>query len=149
MAPAPHILIIEARFYDEIADDLLKGAKAVLTAAKAKFDVITVPGILELPAAALMGMTPERKSGQRYDGFIVLGCAVKGETDHYEYVCAESMSGITRVSLDLKAPAGNGILTCPTWELAQNRANPAEGDVGGRAAKACLRMIEVKYGFGL
>jgi 6,7-dimethyl-8-ribityllumazine synthase len=149
MAVNPHILIIEARFYDEIADDLLKGAKAALDAAKAKYDVVTVPGILELPATALMAMTPERKSGRRYDGFIVLGCAVKGETDHYEYVCAESMRGVTRVSLDLKVASGNGILTCPTWELAQNRANPAEGDVGGRAAKACLRMIEVKQGFGL
>ena len=149
MTIAPYILIVEARFYDEISDDLLKGAKAVLTAAKVKFDVLTVPGILELPAAALFGMTPDRKSGQRYDGFIALGCAVKGETDHYEYVCAESMSGVQRVALDLKMPAGNGILTCPTWELAQNRANPADGDVGGRAAKACLRMIEVKQGFGL
>jgi 6,7-dimethyl-8-ribityllumazine synthase len=149
MAASPHILIIEARFYDEIADDLLKGTKAVLDAAKVKYDVVTVPGILEIPATALMGMTPERKSGQRYDGFIALGCAVKGETDHYEYVCAESMRGVTRVSLDLKVASGNGILTCPTWELAQNRANPAEGDVGGRAAKACLRMIEVKHGFGL
>jgi 6,7-dimethyl-8-ribityllumazine synthase len=149
MAASKHILIIEARFYDEIADDLLKGTKAVLAAAGATFDVVTVPGILELPATALMGMSPERKSGQRYDGFIALGCAVKGETDHYEYVCAESMRGITRVSLDLKVPSGNGILTCPTWELALNRANPAEGDVGGRAAKACLRMIEVKQGFGL
>jgi 6,7-dimethyl-8-ribityllumazine synthase len=149
MAATKHVLIIEARFYDEIADDLLKGAKAVLDAANAKYDVVTVPGILELPAAALMAMTPERRGGQRYDGFVVLGCAVKGETDHYEYVCAESMAGITRVSLDLKAPSGNGILTCPTWELALNRANPAEGDVGGRAAKACLRMIEVKHGFGL
>jgi 6,7-dimethyl-8-ribityllumazine synthase len=149
MAASKHILIIEARFYEEIADDLLKGTKAVLAAAGATFDVVTVPGILELPATALMGMSPERKSGQRYDGFIALGCAVKGETDHYEYVCAESMRGITRVSLDLKVPSGNGILTCPTWELALNRANPAEGDVGGRAAKACLRMIEVKQGFGL
>jgi 6,7-dimethyl-8-ribityllumazine synthase len=149
MAATKHILIIEARFYDEIADDLLKGAKAVLDAAKAKYDVITVPGILEIPATALMGMTPDRKAGQRYDGFIALGCAVKGETDHYEYVCAESMRGVTRVSLDLKVASGNGILTCPTWELALNRANPAEGDVGGRAAKACLRMIEVKQGFGL
>jgi 6,7-dimethyl-8-ribityllumazine synthase len=149
MATAPYILIVEARFYDEISDDLLKGAKAVLAAAGAKFDVMTVPGILELPAAAFFGMAPDRTSGQRYDGFVALGCAVKGETDHYEYVCAESMSGVQRVALDLKMPAGNGILTCPTWELAQNRANPAEGDVGGRAAKACLRMIELKQSFGL
>ncbi len=149
MAAAPFILIVEARFYDEISDDLLKGAAAALTAAKVKFDVVTVPGILELPAAALFGMTPDRKSGQRYDGFVALGCAVKGETDHYEYVCAESMSGVQRVALDLEVPTGNGILTCPTWELAQNRANPAEGDAGGRAAKACLRLIEVKHRFGL
>jgi 6,7-dimethyl-8-ribityllumazine synthase len=149
MGTSPYILVIEARFYDEIADDLLKGASAVLTAAKVKYDVITVPGILELPAAALFGMTPERKGGQRYDGFIVLGCAVKGETDHYEHVCTQSMAGVQRVALDLKAPAGNGILTCPTWELAQNRANPAEGDAGGRAARACLRLIEAKSEFGL
>ena len=149
MAPSPHILIIEARFYDEIADDLLKGAKAVLTAAQVKFDVLTVPGILELPAAALFAMSPDRTSGQRFDGVVALGCAVKGETEHYEHVCAESMSGLQRVALDLKAPIGNGVLTCPTWELAQNRANPAEGDAGGRAARACLRLIEVKSSFGL
>ncbi len=149
MAHSPYILIIEARFYEEIADDLLKGAKAVIAAAQAKCEVVTVPGILELPAAALFGMTPDRKSGQRYDGFVVLGCAVKGETDHYEHVCTQSMSGVQRVALDLKAPAGNGILTCPTWELAQDRADPARGDAGGRAARACLRLIELKQGFGL
>ena len=149
MAHSPYILILEARFYDEIADDLLKGCKAALTAAKAHFDVITVPGILELPAAALYGMTPERKAGQRYDGFVALGCAVKGETDHYEHVCTQSMSGVQRVALDLKVPAGNGILTCPTWELAQDRADPKRGDAGGRAARACLRLIEVKRDFGL
>src|SRR4051812_26015780 len=117
MSVAPYILVIEARFYAEVADQLLAGATAALEAAKAKFDVVTVPGILELPAAALYGMTPERKGGQRYDGFVVLGCAVKGETDHYEHVCTQSMNGVQRVALDLKAPAGNGILTCPTWEL--------------------------------
>ena len=149
MDPALNILVVEARFYEEISDDLLKGASAVLAAAKAKVDVITVPGILELPSAALYGMSPERKSGRRYDGFVALGCAVKGETDHYEYVCAESMAGVQRVALDLKVPAGNGILTCPTWELAQNRANPAQGDAGGRASRACLRLIEIKQRFGL
>jgi 6,7-dimethyl-8-ribityllumazine synthase len=149
VAPALHILIIEARFYDEISDSLLKGATAALTEAQAKFDVVTVPGILELPSAALFGMSHERKGGHRYDGFVVLGCAVKGETDHYEHVCTQSMSGVQRVALDLKAPSGNGILTCPTWELAQNRANPTEGDAGGRAAKACLRLIELKRSFGL
>jgi 6,7-dimethyl-8-ribityllumazine synthase len=74
---------------------------------------------------------------------------VKGETDHYEHVCRESMSGVQRVALDHFIPVGNGILTVPTWELAQNRANPKEGDAGGRAARACLRLIEVARRFGL
>lgn len=144
---APHILIIEARFYAENADLLLAGTKKELERAKAKVDVITVPGILELPAALAFAFS--KKKGRRYTGAVVLGCAVKGETDHYEHVCRESMSGVQRIALDLKIPVGNGILTCPTWELAQNRANPAEGDAGGRAARACLRLVELKHRFGL
>lgn len=146
MAPAPRIVVIEARFYDEIADDLLKGTKAALDAAGAKVDAIAVPGILELPSALLYVWKGRR---QPYDGAVVLGCAVKGETDHYEHVCRESMSGVQRVALDLQIPLGNGILTVPTWELARNRANPAEGDAGGRAARACLRLIEIARTFGL
>lgn len=149
MAKAPHILVIEARFYDEIADDLLAGAKRVLEAESAKIDVVTIPGILELPAAMSFAFHPTRKGGQRYDGAVVLGCAVKGETDHYEHVCRESMSGVQRVALDFSVPCGNGILTVPTWDLAQHRADPARGDAGGRAAKACLRMIALKQEFGL
>lgn len=143
----PHILIIEARFYDENADLLLAGVKKAL-AKKAKVDVITVPGILELPAALAYAFK-SKKRNPRYAGAVVLGCAVKGETDHYEHVCRESMSGVQRVALDLNVPVGNGILTCPTWELAQNRADLAEGDAGGRAARACLRLIELKQRFGL
>ena len=150
MADGPHILIIEARFYSEIADDLLRGTVAALEAKGATSEVVSVPGILELPLAAQFAFSKGAAHPNRhYDGFVVLGCAVKGETDHYEHVCTQSMSGVQRVSLDLLVPVGNGILTCPTWELAQNRANPAEGDAGGRAAKACLRLIELKRSFGL
>lgn len=144
---APRILIIEARFYDENADLLLAGAKKELAKAKAKVDVITVPGILELPATLAYAFS--KKKGPRYHGAVVLGCAVKGETDHYEHVSREAMSGVQRIALDMKVPVGNGILTCPTWELAQNRANAAEGDAGGRAARACLRLVELKHRFGL
>jgi 6,7-dimethyl-8-ribityllumazine synthase len=147
--PATRILIIEARFYDENADLLLAGTKKELEKAKAKVDVITVPGILELPAALAYAFSKKPRRGPRYQGAVVLGCAVKGETDHYEHVCRESMSGVQRVALDMNVPVGNGILTCPTWELAQNRANPAEGDAGGRAARACLRLVELKDRFGL
>lgn len=143
-----NILIVEARFYDENADLLLKGTKLALEEAGAKFSVITVPGILELPATLAYAFAPEVRDA-RYDGCVVLGCAVKGETDHYEHVCREAMAGVQRIALDLKVPVGNGILTCPTWELAQNRANPAEGDAGGRAARACLRLVELKRSFGL
>jgi 6,7-dimethyl-8-ribityllumazine synthase len=144
------ILIIEARFYDENADLLLDGAKKAL-GKKVKADVITVPGILELPATLAYAFSKGKKGSRtpRYAGAVVLGCAVKGETDHYEHVCRESMSGVQQVALELKVPVGNGILTCPTWELAQNRADPAEGDAGGRAARACLRLIELKQRFGL
>jgi 6,7-dimethyl-8-ribityllumazine synthase len=153
MPTKPHVLIIEARFYDENADQLLAGAKAALKKAGATHDLLTVPGILELPSAARMAFTPRakgKKKSQAPDGVVVLGCAVKGETDHYEHVCREAMAGMTRVALDLNLPMGNGILTCPTWELAMARANPqGPDDVGGRAARACLRMIEIKRGFGL
>ncbi len=149
MAVAPRILIIEARFYDEIADALLKGARAVLDAAHVKYDIVTVPGILELPAAAKFAFSPERRGGTHYDGFVALGCAVKGETDHYEHVCREAMSGITRIVIDLNVPAGNAVLTVPTWELAVDRSDPTRGDAGGRAARACLRLIELKSEFGL
>ncbi|TAK98997.1 MAG: 6,7-dimethyl-8-ribityllumazine synthase [Rhodospirillaceae bacterium] len=149
MTESLNILVIEARFYDEVADGLLRGTKAAL--ATHSFEVITVPGILELPATMLYawrrGANPQ--TGRRYDGVVVLGCAVKGETDHYEHVCRESMSGVQRIALDHNIPTGNGILTCPTWELALNRADPAAGDAGGRAARACLRLIEIARRFGL
>ncbi len=149
MSKTPHILIIEARFYEEVSDDLLKGAQAALITAGATSEVITVPGILELPSTLLYAWKGHRAWKQAFEGAVVLGCAVKGETDHYEHVCRESMAGVQRVALECNIPLGNGILTCPTWELALNRANPAEGDAGGRAAKAALRLIEVARGFGV
>lgn len=145
--PAPRILIIEARFYDDNADLLLEGAKREFAKSKAKVDVVTVPGVLELPAALAYAFS--KKKGPRYDGAVVLGCAVKGETDHYEHVCRESMGGVQRVALEKSIPVGNGILTCPTWQLAQDRAHAAKGNAGGRAARACLRLIELKRSFGL
>jgi 6,7-dimethyl-8-ribityllumazine synthase len=149
MSHSRRILIIEARFYDEVADGLLAGAKAALSAADAACDVITVPGILELPSSLLYAWSGHRQWEHGFDGAVVLGCAVKGETDHYEHVCREAMSGVQRVALDHRIPVGNGILTCPTWELALDRADPARGDAGGRAARACLRLIEVARRFGL
>ena len=144
----PHILVIEARFYDEIADPLLDGVRRVLKKAGATSELVTVPGILELPTSLKFAFSGRKR--KTFAGAVVLGCAVKGETDHYEHVCRESMGGVTNVALNLNIAVGNGILTCPTWELAVARADPdGEDDVGGRAAKACLAMIELKRRFGL
>ena len=149
MSKGNRILVIEARFYDEIADGLLEGTRLALKEAGAEHELLTVPGILELPSTLLYAWTGHREWEHKYDGAVVLGCAVKGETDHYEHVCRESMHGVQRVALDLKIPLGNGILTVPTWELAQHRSDPKRGDAGGRAAKAALRLIEIARRFGL
>jgi 6,7-dimethyl-8-ribityllumazine synthase len=151
MSSKPHVLIVEARFYDENADQLLAGAKAALDKGGATYDVLTVPGILEIPTAAQFAFTKKPTApAPAYDGLVVLGCAVKGETDHYEHVCREAMTGVRQISMLHAIACGNGILTCPTWELAMKRADPqGADDVGGRAARACLRMIEIKRGFGL
>src|SRR5258708_6922544 len=144
-----NILIIEARFYDEIADGLLKGTKAALTAHSV--EVITVPGILELPSTLMYAWKrgAGAKTGRPFDGAVVLGCAVKGETNHYEHVCRESMSGVQRVALDCAIRGGSAFLPVPPWDLAKNPGNPAEGDAGARAAKPSLRLIGVARRFGL
>jgi 6,7-dimethyl-8-ribityllumazine synthase len=135
----PRILVIEARFYDDIADQLLSGVSGVLTGAKATLDRITVPGIFEVPAA--LSMASQAKT---YDGYITLGCAIKGETDHYEHISHEAMRGITDLVLARTLALGNGILTVRTYEQAIERARSDRRNFGGQAARACLRMIALK-----
>lgn len=149
--PKPHILIVEARYYDSINDDLLQGAKAVLAANEASNDIITVPGALEIPAAIAcavkaMDYDPVRR---RYDGYIALGCVIKGSTRHDEIVGNESARGLQELALRYVLAIGNGILTVNSMEQAVERAGPRQLDRGGDAAAACLRMIEVKQHFNL
>src|SRR5215471_12525654 len=94
----PHLLIVEARFYDDLADELLAGAKAAL--APATFDVVTVPGALEIPAAVAMAM----KGKTAYDGYVALGCVIRGETTHYDTVANESARGLMDLSVAFAAP---------------------------------------------
>lgn len=137
----PHLLIVEARFYDALADALLDGAEAAIAAAGATSERITVPGALEIPAA--IGLAVEDGG---FDGFVALGCVIRGETYHFEVVASESARGIMALTLD-GVPIGNGILTVEDEAQAWARARRSEKDKGGEAAKAALAMIAFKARF--
>ena len=140
----PYLLIVEARFYDDIADELLRGAKAALAAAGAGFEVVTVPGALEIPAAIAMAL----KGNTAYDGYVALGCVIRGETTHYDTVANESARGLMDLSVAFAAPIGNGILTVENDEQAWARAKRTGEDKGGFAARAALTMIALKARLG-
>src|SRR5580658_9456093 len=129
------ILIVEARLYPRIADELLAGAKAALKAVGAETDVVSVPGALEIPAVIAMAEEGgHRPAGVRYDGYVSLGCVVRGETFHFEVVAVESARGLMDLAIGRRLAIGNGILTVDTEAQAVARAGPAEGDSGGAAA---------------
>lgn len=139
------ILIVEARFYDHIADELLAGAKAALTALGAEFDVVSVPGALEIPAAIAMAEEGgHRPAGVRYDGYVALGCVIRGETFHFEIVSIESARAIMDLAIGRRLAIGNGILTVETEAQALARARRAEADKGGGAARACIAVVELR-----
>lgn len=132
-APAPSVLIVVAPYYRQIADDLIAGAQGVLEQAGARHDLIEVPGALEVPTAI-------RLAAKRYEGFVALGCVIRGETTHYETVCNDSSRGLTLLGLDGMC-IGNGILTCETMQQAAVRAAPDDQNKGGGAANAALHLI--------
>lgn len=138
------ILIVDARFYDDIADELMAGATAALEKAGIAYEQISVPGALEIPAAIRMAM----ETG-KYVGYIALGCVIRGETTHYDYVCAESARGLADLAMQHMQPIGNGILTVENRTQALARARVADKDKGGFAANACLSMLQLKRQFGL
>jgi 6,7-dimethyl-8-ribityllumazine synthase len=133
-----HILIVEARFYTAIADAQLEGATAALDAAGVTHERITVPGALEIPGAIALA----HDTG-RFDGYVALGCVIRGETYHFEVVAGESARGLMALSLDGLA-IGNGILTVENEAQAWARARRTEKDKGGEAAKAALAMIALR-----
>jgi 6,7-dimethyl-8-ribityllumazine synthase len=141
------VLVVEARFYAHIADALLDGATKAIKAAGADYDVVTVSGALEIPAViALAEEGGHRPAGVRYDGYVALGCVIRGETYHFEIVANESARGIMDLSIGKRLPIGNGILTVDTeaQALARARTGGDDGDKGGFAARACLDMIAIK-----
>ncbi len=142
------LLIIEARFYEDLADELVRGAEAVLGAAGAGWDRISVPGVLEIPAALAMALEAQAAGRVRYDGFVALGCVIRGETTHYDIVAYESAREIMRLATANRLALGNGILTVENANQAWARARVSEKDKGGMAARAALAMIELKRRFG-
>src|SRR5881394_3332339 len=136
------ILVVEARFYEDIADMLLRGAKRVLKDAGAVFDVVTVPGALEIPAGIMIAHHGASAREEPYDGVVALGCVIRGETSHYDIVAGESARAIMDISIALDMPVGNGILTVDTD--AQARARATGEDKGGGAARAALALVRLK-----
>ncbi|HNN56503.1 MAG TPA: 6,7-dimethyl-8-ribityllumazine synthase [Novosphingobium sp.] len=134
-------LIVEARFYDHLNDMLIAGAKAAIEAAGHQADVITVPGALEIPGAIVLA-----DQAQLYDGFVGIGVVIRGETYHFEIVAGESARGIMALTMDGMA-IGNGILTVENEEQALVRADPAQKDKGGEAAKAAIALLALKEKF--
>lgn len=147
----PHILIVEARFYEDIADELAKGAIEELEKAGATFERLEVPGAFEIPAAIRIAIrSMDFFSGRRrFDGYIALGAVIRGETTHYDYVCGESARKLQDLACDYSLALGYGILTTENREQALERALVSRKNKGRDAAQACLRMVEVKHQFHL
>lgn len=137
---AANVLMVEARFYDEIADALAEGATKVLDKAGVPYERIAVPGVFEIPAAIMMA----RQSGTEFSGYISLGCVIRGETDHYEHICREVSRALMEFTVQRTAAHGFGILTCENREQAWVRADVAQQNIGGRAATACLHMMNIR-----
>jgi 6,7-dimethyl-8-ribityllumazine synthase len=139
-----HMLIVEARYYLGIADELLTGAKATLDEAGATYDVITVPGALEIPAAIAMAVTAAERGKRPYDGAIALGCVIQGETYHFDIVSNESARGLMDLALARELALGNGILTVDDELQAKARLGGDHGHKGVDAARAALVMARLK-----
>ena len=143
-----HLLIVEARFYDDLADTLLDGAKAALDEAGASYDVVTVPGALEIPAVISFALDGADEDGTDYDGFVALGTIIRGDTYHFDIVANESSRGLMDIAIRESLAIGNGILTTENEEQAWTRARKNEGDKGGFAARAALTMIALRERLG-
>ncbi|WP_019905030.1 6,7-dimethyl-8-ribityllumazine synthase [Methylobacterium sp. 77] len=138
------VLVVEARYYDDIADELLAGAQGALDAAEAEGVVVTVPGALEIPSAIAILVEEAARAGQPYDAAVALGCVIRGETGHYDIVAGESARALMDLSVMGRLPLGNGILTVETMEQALARARVSEMNKGAGAAEAALSVLALK-----
>jgi 6,7-dimethyl-8-ribityllumazine synthase len=142
------VLVVEARYYDDIADALLAGATKALEHAGAAFDCVSVPGALEIPTAIAIALDAAVRRRRAYDGAVALGCVIRGDTIHFEIVSELSARGLMELSVARMVPIGNGIITVDTEAQAWARARVAEQDKGGDAARAALALIGLKRRLG-
>lgn len=143
---SPHLMIVEARFYEDIADELVRGALNVVNEAGASFERYQVPGAFEIPAAVRFAIRSQQFEARlrRFDGYIALGCVIRGETSHYDYVCGESARALQDLACTYSIAVGYGILTVENRAQAMERASVGNRNKGGEAARTCLEMIELK-----
>lgn len=151
MADAPHIMIVESRYYEEIAEELIQSVLTELEDAGATYERFEVPGAFEIPVAIKYAIRSMDfyAAQRRFDGYIALGCVIRGQTTHYDYVCGESARALQDLSVQYSLALGYGILTVENKDQAMARAKRSEQDRGGHAARACLKMIEHKSHFRL
>ncbi len=146
--PGARILVVEARYYDGLADALLEGALAAIEQAGAVADVVTVPGALEIPSTIAIALEGADAAGEPFEAAVALGCVIRGETTHYEIVSTESCRALMDISVQRRFPIGNGILTVENEAQAWARARRTEMDKGGGAALAALAVLHVRRRFG-
>jgi 6,7-dimethyl-8-ribityllumazine synthase len=148
MTRAPHLLLVEAPYYAHIAALLRQGAERAIAAAGATCEIISVPGAFEVPAAIALAA----RAAGRFDGFVALGCVIRGETTHYDHICSETARSLQDLMVRDGLAVGYGILTCENEAQALLRAAPTDSnkngrDKGGEATRACLALIELKRRF--
>ncbi|HEV2300557.1 MAG TPA: 6,7-dimethyl-8-ribityllumazine synthase, partial [Stellaceae bacterium] len=143
---SPHLLLVEAPYYTHIAALMRDGAERALAAAGATFETLQVPGAFEIPGA--IGMAA-RTAGE-FDGFVALGCVIRGETSHYDHICESTADWLQHLAVERGLPIGYGILTCENEAQALARATPGGNgrDKGGEAVRACLAMVAARRRFG-
>ena len=139
MMQPPHILLVEGLFYAHIAAELRRGAERAVAAAGATCESVSVPGAFEIPAA--IGIAA--RASERFDGFVALGCVIRGETTHYDHICAESARGLQDLAVRDGLAIGYGILTVENEAQALARASPDARDHGGAAVRACLAIVDL------
>jgi 6,7-dimethyl-8-ribityllumazine synthase len=144
-----NILIVEARFYAHISDMLLDGATSAIEKAGAHFERLAVPGALEIPTAIALASRGATHGGKAYDGYVALGCVIRGETYHFEIVASESARGLIDLGINDGLCIGNGILTVESEKQALARAACDDGDKGGDAARACLALVHIRNRLGV
>lgn len=146
---SPHLLFIEARFYEDLSEELVRGAIAAVESAGATYERIAVPGALEIPAALAMALEAKERAAMDFDGVVCLGCVIRGETKHFDIVAVESARALMDLAIDEALALGNGILTVENKEQAWARARIDGLNKGGAAAEAALTMVALRKRLGI